>query len=335
MFHNSYIINSAVSATDSSTVPSLIDKTQNVLEHGSGRDNNPLAPVRDPSELDAAVPGFVPTFNLAAYVNKSPLLQEFVKLGVELHKWDKRQGVSSLVLRKDFQTDIRPVIQFLVDNKVSPHALGTFLTKNPLIFRESLDDLQVRVNYLQAKRFSKKQIGRILEHNPNWLLFSTERIDNRLGFFQQTFALKGQELRNIATVAPKLITWSLWDVKLMNFSLLEELGFTKDQMKSLLIKKPNLWLTNRDSLKKSFDVANNLMNLSHETILQFPQVLDCREFRLRQRHLYLEFLSKCQYDPQRENYVSPLALVAGSDAEFCENVAKTPVQHFNSFLKTL
>jgi hypothetical protein len=49
--------------------------------------------------------------------------------------------------------------------------LGVFITKNPCIFKDDLDDLQVRVNYLQSKKFSAEMITRVVRRNPWWLSF--------------------------------------------------------------------------------------------------------------------------------------------------------------------
>lgn len=77
------------------------------------------------------------------------------------------------------------------------------------------------------------------------------------------------------------------------------------------------------------------MGLSHSQLVQFPHVLLSREFRLKQRHEYLKTIGRNQYNPLQPNYVSPSALVAGDDAEFCNTIAKTSVQDFNDFLKTM
>lgn len=61
--------------------------------------------------------------------------------------------------------------RFLHDLGVPSDELGAFITKNPWIFKEDLDDLQVRVNYLQSKKFSAEMIARIVRRNPCWLSF--------------------------------------------------------------------------------------------------------------------------------------------------------------------
>lgn len=84
-----------------------------------------------------------------------------------------------------------------------------------------------------------------------------------------------------------------------------------------------------------FDYVHNVMKLSHEQIVDFPEILRSREFRVKQRHLFLELLGRAQYNPNLEGYVSPKAVVSGTDSEFCQIVAKSSVEAFNIFLKSI
>lgn len=77
------------------------------------------------------------------------------------------------------------------------------------------------------------------------------------------------------------------------------------------------------------------MKIPLELMVKMPEVLTCRDFRLRQRHSYLEKLGRAQYNPREPNYISPSSVVKGDDAEFCENLCKTSVHAYNTFLKTL
>lgn len=183
-----------------------------------------------------------PSFNFAAYVNDSETLQNFVHLGVDLSKLEKRKGIMDFVMKLDFERDVKKYLLFLSDLGVPSEAFGFFFTKNPLICKESIEDLTTRVYYLQSKRFSVEQIQRIVSGNPYWLSFSTQRIDRRLGFFQKNFSLTGDELREVASKAPRLITYSIAHVKASSFSIREEMGFSKDEVKSLFLSRPSLWM---------------------------------------------------------------------------------------------
>lgn len=77
------------------------------------------------------------------------------------------------------------------------------------------------------------------------------------------------------------------------------------------------------------------MDINHDRIVLEPQVMTSRLFRIKQRHEYLKYLSRAQYDPTKPNYVPLLKLVSGNDSEFCMNLAKTSIEMFNSYLKTV
>ncbi|KAJ8876170.1 hypothetical protein PR048_024079 [Dryococelus australis] len=294
-----------------------------------------LEPPSDGTDLTDLGPYFKPTFNFAAYINKSPSLQELVKLGVDLHKLEHKKGVPEFILTLDFERDMKEHIRFLYDKGVPPSNLGWFLTKNPLIFKEDLDDLQVRINYLESKKFSVDMVSRVITKNPFWLSFSTDKIDSRLGHFQKNFFLTGNEVRALTIKQPRLITYSMNHIQVNTFVVKEELGFEAKEMKTLLLKQPKLWMISQRGLLERFEFVHNEMKIPHEQIVQFPRALCSRLFRIKQRHLFLHSLGRAQYNPTLENYISLGSLVDGTDAQFCENVAKTSVETLNVFLKTL
>uniref|UniRef100_T1PHB0 Transcription termination factor 3, mitochondrial n=1 Tax=Musca domestica TaxID=7370 RepID=T1PHB0_MUSDO len=289
-----------------------------------------------PNELQNEVenpPGLQPTYNLAAYVNKSELLQNFIKMGVDLSSIEKRKGLAQFVLSLEMEKDVHPRLLFLQDQGVPAELFGDFITKNPLIFKVDMDDMQTRVNYLEAKRFSKVQIQRILTLNPFWLMFSTKRIDKRLGYFQKEFALSGDDVRYLSSKQPRLITYNMQHLADATFCVREEMGFTKEEIKVLLLSKPRLWMLKPDDLIERFAYAHNEMKLSHQMLLQQPEILTSREFRLRERHEFLKMLGRAQYDPEKDLYISPKALVEGNNHHFVRKVAKSDMETFELFLK--
>lgn len=280
-------------------------------------------------------PALRPTFNLAAYVNESYSLQQLVKLGVELYKFDSNPKIMETILKLDFERDMKPYIRFIHDCGVPVEELGYFFTKNPMIFTEHMDDLMTRINYLEHKKFNKEMITTIVRKHPKWLSHSTVDIDTSLGFFQSKFYLSGDNVRNIVVKVPKLITWPKQSVNLITFSLNEEMGFNRSERKRLLLIHPKLYTMSKNHLLQRFNYIHNTMNISHDRIVLEPQVMSSRLFRIKQRHEYLKYLNQAQYDPTKPNYVSLLKLVSGNDSEFCINVAKTSVEMFNSYLKTI
>ncbi|KAJ0181785.1 hypothetical protein K1T71_002507 [Dendrolimus kikuchii] len=285
-------------------------------------------------DLSTVAPYFPKSFNLAAYTNGSETLQKLIKLNVDLSKIEKKPHVAEKLLQLDINSNMNGHILFLSDF-VKMENMGIFITKNPMIFYQNIDDLKVRVNYLMSKRFSDEQIKYIIWKNPFWLMFSTVRIDRRLGYFQEKFKLTGEEIRNLASKKPSLITYNLKHVLCNLFIIKEEMGFQDHEMKHLIMNKPKLWMINDKALLQRFDYIHNVMNISHARILKEPEILLCRNFRIKQRHLFLQNRGRAQYDPLKENFIPLKALFEGTDTEFCKKYAKCNATDFNDFLKTL
>lgn len=67
----------------------------------------------------------------------------------------------------------------------------------------------------------------------------------------------------------------------------------------------------------------------------FHQVLNAKFLRIRERHLFLEYLGCAHYDPTHPNYISLERLVALPDETFCSEVASASLEDFERFQKTL
>lgn len=122
------------------------------------------------ADLSLITPQFQKSFNIAAYVNNSETLKKFVDLKVNLSKIEKKPSIAEKLLKLNFEKNVKAHIMFLNDH-VSEEQISRFITKNPMIFYETIEDLQVRVNYLTSKRFSNEQIKLIVTKNPFWLMF--------------------------------------------------------------------------------------------------------------------------------------------------------------------
>ncbi|XP_066906301.1 transcription termination factor 3, mitochondrial [Halyomorpha halys] len=278
---------------------------------------------------------YVPLFNLAAYVNKNSTLQEFVKLGVNLHIIELKKGAQEIILKLDFERDVKKYLLFLHDVGVPADELGSFITRNPFIFKEDLEDLQVRINYLESMAFTPENITRILTKNPRWLLYKTQNIDERLGYFQTKFMLKGPEVRHVAVRMPKIVTYKQQHIEENYFAVKEEMGFESKEVKELILQKPKIYTINRTNLVERFDYLHNTMGITHRQLVSQPGTLLCRQSKLKERHEFLKSIGKDIFDPSKPGYISPLSIVAGTDQQFCTKVAKTSVTTYNRFLKTL
>lgn len=275
------------------------------------------------------------SFNLARFVPRSKTLQEFVKLGVQLFQWETNTKLCESILMLDFERDIKPYIRFLTDKNVSPNDLGNIFTKNPEILLEDMENLQIRMNYLTSMKFTPEMIAQIITRFPMFLSLSTVEVDKQLGFYQKEFGLAGDEVRDIITRIPKFLQLNRFRFTHCQFQMKEIFGFTKEDVKKIFLAQPKIWFEDDHQLEKRFYLVHNLIGLSQDLIIRFPQCLLCRDWKMKERHLYLLMLGRAQYDPKKVHYVSLKALVTGTDSEFCEKVAKTSVVKFNDFLLTL
>lgn len=193
-------------------------------------------------DLSDIGPYMTPTYNFAKFANESDTIQQLVNLGVELHKLEANREVLEMFLRLDFDKNIKPYIQFLHDCGVHSDNLGFFITRNPMIFKENMDDLHTRIRYLRAHDFSVKMIQEIVNKHPPWLSFKVEQIDWRLGYFQNTFNLSGIQVRRVTTKCPKVITYDMKKIRKSTFAVIEQMGFNALQTRFILLNVPRVWI---------------------------------------------------------------------------------------------
>ncbi|XP_041624910.1 transcription termination factor 3, mitochondrial isoform X3 [Vulpes vulpes] len=255
--------------------------------------------------------------------------------GVDLSKIEKHPEAANLLLRLDFEKDIKQILMFLKDLGIEDNQLGTYLTKNYAIFSEDLENLKTRVAYLQSKNFSKAQIAQMVRNAPFLLSFSVERLDNRLGFFQKELELSVKKTRDLVVRLPRLLTGSLEPVKENMKVYRLELGFKHNEIQHMITRVPKMLTANKRKLTETFDYVHNVMSIPHHLIVRFPQVFNTRLFKVKERHLFLTYLGRAQYDPTKPNYISLDKFVSVPDEIFCEEIAKASVQDFEKFLKTL
>jgi len=133
------------------------------------------------------------SFSLAAYVNESETLRNLVMLGVNLSKIEEKDiGLAEQLVKVDFEHDVKPILLFLHECGVKDCDIGECITRNPHLLCEPIDDMEVRVNYLESKKFSKKSIAVIVFKAPGVLTATTKETDTQLGYLQQEFMLSGK-----------------------------------------------------------------------------------------------------------------------------------------------
>lgn len=300
----------------------------------------PLSPLEEISEDEAmqivAEPLLPPaSFTLCDYVDRSETLSKLVLLGVNLSKLERRHNVATFLLKLDFEKDIQKILLFLKDVGVEDWQLGPFITINPFILTQDLEVLQKRVAYLVVKKFSKEAVARMVSRAPYLLNFSVERLDNRLGFFQKELKISPQKTRDLVIRYPRMLTGSLEPIK-ENLKVCQiEMGFRENEIQHMITHVPKILTGNKRRLTELFDFVHNHMAIPHHCIAKFPQVFNTRVLKVKERHMFLAFLGRAQYDPAKPNYVSLDKFVSLPDEAFCVDVAKASVQDFEKFLKTL
>lgn len=58
-------------------------------------------------DVSDVTPFLSPTYNLAAYANHSRTLQQFIKMGVDLHKVENKKGGAECILKLDFDKHVK------------------------------------------------------------------------------------------------------------------------------------------------------------------------------------------------------------------------------------
>lgn len=276
--------------------------------------------------------GPMPLHELA---NRSKKIKELVKLGVDFSKIAKRHGDLERLLYLDWETQIKPQIRFLVDCGIDPQNLGKFFTLNTPLMWTDKDDIQVRINYLEAKLFTKEEISKILNHAFNWLTLPTKELDSRLGFIQTTFKLDGKQVRDVVCSSPRMVSCSNkeWAIVVDSVKLMDrEFGFSPWERRELLMKRASCY-AKPGVVRQAFEYCHNQIGLTHTQLVKHAGILVCRVNRIKPRYEFLKFLKRDNFNITDPLYTSPDWLFKGTVEEFCAQAAKCTFQDYESFLK--
>lgn len=140
----------------------------NILED---YDPNNVIYTKPNEDLNDIAPYLKPSFNFAAYINKSETLKQLVTIGVNLHKIEKNPKAVNLILSLNFENDVKKFISFFEELGLNQEEIAYILTRNPLILKEDPESLKIRINYLMCKKFNQEMILSIIQRNPFWLSY--------------------------------------------------------------------------------------------------------------------------------------------------------------------
>ena len=274
-------------------------------------------------------------YNLAYFVNDNPVLKAFVQMGVPIRQWDKDRKIAELVLRLNMDRDVKPVLIFMHDLGIVDEGLTRVIAKNPEVFAQDLNNLNARIAYLKSKKFDDESIAKILTTAPLWFNLSVTDVDTKLGWLQSEFGLTGNELRQIVTEKPKLVTLPLQIPAKIKFSLKNFLDYNAEDIKRLLIRFPKLFTKEFSVIEANFVYLTRVVKLTHDEIASYPPILQVPLHLLKSRYAYLKFLDRVQFDPTKPNFISLKKLIEPEDAVFCEKSAKTSLNEYMKFLKSV
>ncbi len=202
-----------------------------------------------------------------------------------------------------------------------------------------MDDLGVRINYLQWRKFGKNAIANIISDSKSkWLNFKVLEIDARLGYIQKDFGLNAKLTREIVTKEPNLVIWEGTpnQIRYNKLALQVDLGFDRNEIKAMVVNNPEIFFAkDTDYLIDIFEVLHNEAGIPHELLAKFPSALTAEAIPTRSRLKFLQKLGRDQFDPTKPNYVSPGVLAVSDDLEFCAKAAKVHVGLYNQFLQTV
>jgi hypothetical protein len=275
------------------------------------------------------------TFDLAYLINESPTLKRFIEMGVDVYRWNQPNIKAKYILTLDFERDCIQHLVFLNELGIKNKNLAQFLSYNPWIFKETIDDLRVRINYLESKGFNSEHIQHILTRAPSLINLSTKMLDTKLNWFIKKFHLTSNETHEFVLRAPKLITLPLKDISNTYFNMNTQLGFEYLELNRIFNQYPKLFQYDYKLIELNFDFLYNEMNISRQRLMDYPPILKQSFQQLRTRCLYLKYLKRQQFDPTKPNFVSLKDLCLKTNELFCQYVTKTSIQQYLNFMKTL
>ncbi|UJR15260.1 hypothetical protein I4U23_002215 [Adineta vaga] len=275
------------------------------------------------------------TFDLAYLINESETLKRFVEMGVDIYRWNQPNIKAKYVLTLNFERDCVQHLVFLNEIGIKNKSLAQFLSYNPWIFKETIDDLRVRINYLESKGFNPENIRDMTLRAPFLLNLSTKTLDTKLHWFRKKFHLTEQDSHEFVLRAPKLLTLPLQDISDTYFKMKTHLGFESTDLTRIFNQYPKLFIYDYKLIELNFDFLYNEMNISRQRLLDYPPILKQSFQQLRTRCLYLKYIKRQQFDPTKPNFVSLKDLCMKTNELFCQYVTKTTSEHYLNFMKTL
>ncbi|XP_033727363.1 transcription termination factor 3, mitochondrial-like [Pecten maximus] len=306
----------------------VISKPLDVYDYSTRNQDSQL-----PGTTQPAPPLPFQSYNLAPFIAKSDVLKYLLHLNVNLAKVEAKRNAASSLVKLDLKQDVMPVMFFLKEAEIPDDKLGKVIGLYPFIF-EKFDEAKLMMEYFKLKKFKKESIAHIIVGAPTVLGLQVVTTDTRIGAYQKFFNLTGDQTRQVMTRVPRILL-NHPDVLKETIEMFRAYGFSKDQLKNILLQCPSVFKRpEEDNLKHRLQYLLMNIPMDHNTITKFSYVLRYPTNPIKERHLFLLELGRAQYDPTKENYISPTDLVCSPESKFCQLARTTPAL-FREFKTTL
>ncbi|KAK5984460.1 mTERF domain-containing protein 1 mitochondrial [Trichostrongylus colubriformis] len=286
------------------------------------------------------------TRSVVPFVNRSPLLQALVDIGVNLFEVEQTTRVAGHLLRLDIN-EVKPKLQWLASLGFEVSDLGEYLTRNPFFLIQDLSDMQARVNYLTSMKFTNEDVCKIIKDFRYWLNVDVKTMDSRLGWIQQQFRLSGDEVRNLIRKEARVIMFGLGPLQRLVTLFNKELEFSPKEMKNILLNDPRVFMMDPKFLIASHAYLHRIMRLSNSIIAKHPFILRCSHSSIRTRHEFLKKLGRAVYEgaivddkvedsSKDKNDCEPVPIevfLDPSDEVFVRKAANSYLVVYNNFLR--
>jgi len=291
-----------------------------------------LEPPADLQHLDDIIRPLPPTFDVAAYANRSSTLQRLAVLGVQLSFLNKKLSWLGRLLKLDWDQHIVPKLRFLEQLGLDREQTAHLLTHNmPLIWQHT-EVLEKRAQYLRDKAFEPEDLPVLFCACPKWLSESLESVDERLGFLQTHFSLSGDQVRAVVRSRPALVWHPQQWIRAIDVTLKDDGGFTPEQRQQLVVENPSVFMAEQETLSLRLRLLRDKMALEPHTIVASSELLTCKMHVIANRHFFLKSIGRAQYDPAQPLYVSLRLMAEVDDEQFATDLAESTVAEYDAFL---
>ncbi|KAI3382201.1 hypothetical protein SNEBB_004781 [Seison nebaliae] len=213
--------------------------------------------------------------NIISYVDRSECLQNLLKLGIPIGKWNRKSNINNWILTIDWKKDVEPLLKYLISQlNFTVIDCGRLLSKNIHIVRIPIYLIQNRINFLLSYGLCKEEISNSFKSAPYLLNFEVERLENRLNFYERAFDLTREETCLVIGKHAKLLTSKINDVVTVRYTMKYLMELKEDVMKSILLESPNVYLSDKDKMRKNLNYMENELGEDRDNLLiECPQLL--------------------------------------------------------------